>query len=759
MATQISKPWNDINLPGFSSGKKEEGPAKKFITGVDDSETNKEEPEPEVRLISAEWKPGPKGYQHNEQCFLDVKAEYLKETIRARIRGRLFAKLDGEEIDLAQEVEGFIDKGTSIARMDIKKLWFAHLDHYKLWLKDKNTLSQYTIKSIAHSRGTNEIDSPVLDMPAEISIIVNFIELPDVHFNHNSAVPCIDAGETLIGVVVAALVYAFNNSDKETILYGHTDSSGETDFNLHLSELRCKAVKALIDNDQQAFVQVCNEKSKIEDYQTILSVLTSTYGWECNPGEIDNQDSPTTQAALKAFQSDYNIFFEKSIDVDGAIGQQTWGAFFEVIREMIWIEAKKVVGETNPTITYGDGTGIHACGEQFAEDTSTKKGRKSKKDRRVEICFMDPADPIEETPYTGPVVMEPIVVKPIEEKPAVRTTPKLTGFEMWCSHEEDGKKRIAKPGQALEIVPSTLGDRVTVNALPNNKDLSVDWVCDGHLKSKATGQQTTFKISGFTLQVHDVFENLMTGNIFQVLAPRTVKVTANDTKENTIIAYPNNLTVYEVDFSKIFKWLTVFQDKFNGKLKKILQKKIEPELFVGKVGFEGGYAEESESNKVFYKFSLKGGFDPLLGLKVSVEFPLMGILSVIPSAIRAYIADLKGVITIKGGVACSVSFNRPKLNKHSGKIETAGSLATSVSINVLIGNGKILEVIALLGSGIEFPGSFELMKDSTEKWKIDGKSFTVEWAGLKGELSWALFDGRFSKAEKVTIIEPSRLYP
>jgi hypothetical protein len=129
---------------------------------------------------------------------------------------------------------------------------------------------------------------------------------------------------------------------------------------------------------------------------------------------INNQDGPATQAALKAFQSDYNIFFEKSIDVDGAIGQQTWGTFFEVIREMIWIEAKKEVGETNPTITYGDGTGIHACGEQFAEDTNTKKGRKSKKDRRVEICFMDPADPIEETPYTGPVIMEPILVKPIE---------------------------------------------------------------------------------------------------------------------------------------------------------------------------------------------------------------------------------------------------------------------------------------------------------------------------------------------------------
>jgi hypothetical protein len=193
MAVQTSKPWNDINLPVFSTGKKDEGQAKKFITGVDDSEATKEEPEPEVRLISAEWKPGPKGFQHNEQCFLDVKTEYLKKTIRARIQGKLFGIVDGgEEVDLAQVVEGFIDSETSIARMDIKKLWFVNLDHYKAWLKNKNFPSQYTLKDIFHSRGVNKLNSPMLNMPAEKTVTVDYIELPDVLFNHNSAVPCID---------------------------------------------------------------------------------------------------------------------------------------------------------------------------------------------------------------------------------------------------------------------------------------------------------------------------------------------------------------------------------------------------------------------------------------------------------------------------------------------------------------------------------------------------------------------------------------
>jgi hypothetical protein len=181
----MSNPWNDINLPGFSTGKKDVEPKKKFITGVDDSSGKEEMPEPEVRLLSAEWKPSPKGFQHNELCFLDVKAEYLKKTIRARIRGRLFAKYNGEEFDLAQEIEGFIDTDSSIARMNIKNLWFVNLDHYKEWLKDKSVTTQYIIKGIAHSRGANEIDSPKLDMPA--SDEYQFVPLKKGDYDKNGA--------------------------------------------------------------------------------------------------------------------------------------------------------------------------------------------------------------------------------------------------------------------------------------------------------------------------------------------------------------------------------------------------------------------------------------------------------------------------------------------------------------------------------------------------------------------------------------------
>jgi hypothetical protein len=61
-------------------------------------------------------------------------------------------------------IEGFIDKETGIALMEIKHLWFSK-DHYYAWLKNKSTPCNYKVKEITHSRGANVIDSDVLEMP------------------------------------------------------------------------------------------------------------------------------------------------------------------------------------------------------------------------------------------------------------------------------------------------------------------------------------------------------------------------------------------------------------------------------------------------------------------------------------------------------------------------------------------------------------------------------------------------------------------
>jgi hypothetical protein len=155
--------WNDINLPGFSRSKEEEKEHSP-VTGVEDT-TPDEEPEDEVRIVSAEWIPGAKGFQYNEQCYVDVTAEYLVETNRAQIKGNLFGIYDGVEVDMGLTVSGYIDDTTMIARISIPKLYFINNDHYAAWQRDKSVPCQYVLKGIKHTLGANTINSPVLDMP------------------------------------------------------------------------------------------------------------------------------------------------------------------------------------------------------------------------------------------------------------------------------------------------------------------------------------------------------------------------------------------------------------------------------------------------------------------------------------------------------------------------------------------------------------------------------------------------------------------
>ncbi|NLD95339.1 MAG: hypothetical protein GX639_22035 [Fibrobacter sp.] len=158
-----SRVWNDINLPGFALSQEEEKESAR-VTGVEDN-SPEEDPEDEVRIVSAEWIPGAKGFQYNEQCFVDVTVEYLVETNRAQIKGNLFGIYDGVEVDMGLTASGCIDDTTMIARISIPKLYFINNDHYAAWQGDKSIPCQYVLKGINHTLGANTIDSPVLDMP------------------------------------------------------------------------------------------------------------------------------------------------------------------------------------------------------------------------------------------------------------------------------------------------------------------------------------------------------------------------------------------------------------------------------------------------------------------------------------------------------------------------------------------------------------------------------------------------------------------
>jgi len=169
----MEKVWNDVNLPGFSKGKGRQESEVKFVSGVEnESAVDDTPPDPEVKILKAEWVEGPQGFQYNAPCYADVTVEFLKETIRKKLTAKLFGIYDGKEEDMSQIVQGFIDEKTNIARIEINKLWFVNNEYYYAWQKTPSTPCQYILKNISHSRGANTIDSPKLDMPPKSKLFI-----------------------------------------------------------------------------------------------------------------------------------------------------------------------------------------------------------------------------------------------------------------------------------------------------------------------------------------------------------------------------------------------------------------------------------------------------------------------------------------------------------------------------------------------------------------------------------------------------------
>ena len=261
---------------------------------------------------------------------------------------------------------------------------------------------KFAFEATARSKSSSRSTIPLLQ-----KIQCDFVEMPDLLFNHNSAVSCLDSEGILIGSVAAAFIYTKNSTGREAVLFGHSDTSGDPAYNYDLSGWRAEGIKAIIDNDSETFLDIVDLASKVEDYQAILKSLAGAHGYTCDPGKVDNVAGDKTKEALKIFQSEYNERFNGNLKVDGVIGPKTWTAMFTVIRSFVEEIVKAECGEM-PAIEYGfNGKGIYPCGESFPVDEAQKDNYKSKSNRRVEIVFCEKGK--------APVINEPEDKKKIKK--------------------------------------------------------------------------------------------------------------------------------------------------------------------------------------------------------------------------------------------------------------------------------------------------------------------------------------------------------
>ena len=237
------------------------------------------------------------------------------------------------------------------------------------------------------------------------------LEFEDVLFHHNSAVMLPSAPEgssssegtggteeqreiSGLDVIRAVYVYAQEHPKMQLVIAGHTDSSGPDRYNFDLSKLRAQAVLYVLIGNKPGWQGVATRKNKVEDYKQILKHVATRYGWDCDPGEVNNTNDATTKQAVKNFQTQYNLEFSQSIGVDGIVGEQTWGAVFDLYMK----ELAEIMGETSVSglqhwrdeVEFVDVENrILGCGESIPIDSPGMDGIRSQTNRRIEFVFFD----------------------------------------------------------------------------------------------------------------------------------------------------------------------------------------------------------------------------------------------------------------------------------------------------------------------------------------------------------------------------------
>jgi hypothetical protein len=267
------------------------------------------------------------------------------------------------------------------------------------------------------------------------------LELHDDHFHHISAVMMPDAGLTDADIVkmdedtdymarlqeaqpeyhdvfrtariegnppdtpprVAALstlaaVYEFlkANPDHRLLVAGHSDTTGEDDFNYTIADERARNVLALLQGERSRWVDISLARHRIIDIQRILAHVNRELNWDCFPGPEDDVAGPLLESGVRRFQARYNREIGPPIAVDGVVGRETWGAFFDVYMDdlaaFMGVSVAELPGERN--LQFVDhGQRYISCGEKHPIEEAERQNFRSKVNRRVEFLFYPKAVP------------------------------------------------------------------------------------------------------------------------------------------------------------------------------------------------------------------------------------------------------------------------------------------------------------------------------------------------------------------------------
>lgn len=116
----------------------------------------------------------------------------------------------------------------------------------------------------------------------------------------------------------------------QLLIAGHTDAVGSEGANLDLATRRAELVHLFLEGKRSEWASACASSDTVSLWQRVLTWATLFLGWDCHPGEIDDDLGPVTAGALERFRATYNEEFDGAVPTDGGFSVQDWEAVFDL---------------------------------------------------------------------------------------------------------------------------------------------------------------------------------------------------------------------------------------------------------------------------------------------------------------------------------------------------------------------------------------------------------------------------------------------
>lgn len=145
--------------------------------------------------------------------------------------------------------------------------------------------------------------------------------LPDITFATALSFLHPDHAAELKGLRASIDAWKKKTPDGKLAIFGHADAVGKESDNKALSERRGRALLAFLTLDASGYASIGKEEDwKLDLHQALLKYLGH------DPGAIDGQDGPKTQAAVKSFRKQQGLSESGTLDADTK--QKLYAAFF-----------------------------------------------------------------------------------------------------------------------------------------------------------------------------------------------------------------------------------------------------------------------------------------------------------------------------------------------------------------------------------------------------------------------------------------------